>query len=88
MLNYFARRTNPTPYLSVLPPERAMFGEDAMLAALQKAPPDEIVVLPRDLRDYGEPDFGAGYAPRIHDWVTAHYRAVDAPSEGERWLRR
>lgn len=73
MINYLARRVNPTPYLSFLPPELQMFGEGAMLAALEAHPPDFIVWAPRDLSEYGYTDFGQGYAERLANWKDAHY---------------
>ena len=40
MLNYLARRVNPTPYCSLMPVEVVMFGEDQILEAFQRHPPD------------------------------------------------
>ena len=38
MVNYLARRVNPTPYINFMPPELIMFGEENMVAAFRSSP--------------------------------------------------
>jgi hypothetical protein len=75
-LNYLSRRVNPTPYISFMPPEVAMFGETEMLAAIQKNPPDFIILTPRSGSEYSMKPFGkeASYGKQVMDWVNAQYR--------------
>jgi hypothetical protein len=73
-LNYLARRRSPTPYLLFMPPELIIFGEDAIVVALEEDPPDAIVLLHRDTSEYGSPFFGRDYGLAISAWVLEHYR--------------
>jgi hypothetical protein len=74
LLNYLTRRRSPTRYFSLMPPELAMFGEDAVGRALAAQPPDFVVLLHRDTVEYGLPNFGTDYARSIYAWVRANYR--------------
>jgi hypothetical protein len=76
MLNYLTRRAAPTKFITWMPPELYFFGEAKMLAALQVEPPDWVLLLPRDLEEYGVSPFGAGYADSIARWIDARYVAV------------
>ena len=78
MLNYLTRRENPTPYLVFMVPEMLAFGEHQMLERLTAAPPDYILVIERDMREYGVESFGVeGYGRAILDWVRREYKPVD-----------
>jgi hypothetical protein len=76
MLNYLARRVNPTPYLNFMPPELAAFGEPAILAALASRAPDFVVLVHKDTTEYGARFFGREYGTPLLAWVRAHYRVV------------
>ena len=78
MLNYLTRRAAPTKYITWMPPELYFFGEVNMLAALKTAPPDWVLLAPRDFKEYGLPPFGEGYADSIANWIDANYRAVES----------
>jgi hypothetical protein len=78
-----------------MPPELYFFGESKMLSALQSAPPDWVLIVPRDFKEYGLPPFGEGYADSIANWIDANYREVDSwvaspEDDGATWrlLRR
>ena len=77
MINYLARRANPTPYVNTLPPESLMYGAGNMLAGLQSHPPDYIVLVHRATEEYGVPLFGKDYAQELFAWVRANYRTVE-----------
>jgi hypothetical protein len=77
MLNYLTRRAAPTEYITWMPPELYFFGEANMLAALRAAPPDWVLLVPRDFKEYGLPPFGEGYADSIANWIDANYREVE-----------
>ena len=80
MVNYLARRTNPTPFIVIMPPEVMMFGEDRMVQSFAEHPPDLILKTQTDLREYGYhvlPD----YAPKLAKWIDANYSPqVSAPT--------
>jgi len=77
MLNYLTRRTNPTPYV-VFAFEVWAYGEQTMLAAYQKQPPDYIVLIHRDAAEYGFSYFGQqkGFGYDFMQWVNQNYQAV------------
>jgi hypothetical protein len=74
VVNYLARRRNPTRHLNFVPPEVEIFGEDAILADLRAAPPDFVALVHRDTREYRLPLFGIDYARRLRDWVHDEHR--------------
>jgi hypothetical protein len=78
MLNYLTRRDNPTPYV-VFAFEVWAFGEQNMLAAYEKNPPDYIILIQRDSSEYGVPYFGLqkGYGFDVMQWVGRNYEPVE-----------
>jgi hypothetical protein len=78
MLNYLTRRDNPTPY-AVFAFEVWAFGEQTMLSAYEKNPPDYIVLVQRDSSEYGVPYFGLqkGYGFDVMQWVRRNYEPVE-----------
>lgn len=75
MINYQSRRRNPTPYTVFCLPEMTAFGEANMLAAYVKSPPDYIVLVHRDMSEYGVKYFGQqpGFGYDIMKWMRANY---------------
>ena len=76
MLDYLARRRAPAKHLNYMPPETVLFGEQAMLAALQASPPDAVLLVHKDTSEYGLPLFGHDYGVAILAWARARYREV------------
>jgi hypothetical protein len=78
MLNYLTRRDNPTPYV-VFAFEVWAFGEQTMLAAYEKNPPDYIVLIQRDSSEYGVAYFGQqkAYGFDVMQWVGRNYEPVE-----------
>ena len=78
MLNYLLRRDSPLRVVNLMPPELMTFGEDEVQRSLEAAPPDVVLLMHRDVREYGYPPFGTDprYGQRILRWVRAHYREV------------
>jgi hypothetical protein len=83
MVNYLARRATPTRHVNFMPPEVIAAGEDAMLAALQRHPPDAVVIDGSAvvLDDGGTSPYGRfsldhnyEWGGVTHDWIVAHYR--------------
>ncbi len=74
MLNYLSRRLAPTKHISFMPAELALFGgEKSMLAALQKNPPDHVIFVPRNMREYGYRAFVVDYCLEITGWINDNY---------------
>ena len=76
MLNFLARRANPTPYPILMPTEMTMFGEDRILGALEAHPPDYIALVHRNTSEFGVTFFGRDYAQRIRTWIMSRYEPV------------
>ncbi|MGH7177555.1 MAG: hypothetical protein ACREJC_09265 [Tepidisphaeraceae bacterium] len=72
MLNYLARRVNPSGFLNFTPPELIMYGEDRMLDALERNPPDWIALIDTGTAIYGT--FGRDYGQSLRAWVRRHYQ--------------
>lgn len=85
MINYLARRANPTPYIVLMPPELAAFGEHRVLESLQAAPPDYVILVFKDETEYGVPPFGQpGNGSSIVKWIEEHYRTESVIGEPPR----
>ncbi|UCC32626.1 MAG: glycosyltransferase family 39 protein [Phycisphaerales bacterium] len=76
MINYLARRINPTPYVNFMPPELTVFGEERMLAAFQASPPDYVVLVHKDTSEYGPRFFGRDYGRKLYDWIRQNYHPI------------
>jgi 4-amino-4-deoxy-L-arabinose transferase-like glycosyltransferase len=76
MLNYLSRLPNPTPYITFIPVEVALFGEDHMLRSLEAHPADFVILVHRETSEYGVQYFGQDYAKKINAWVMANYRPI------------
>ncbi|MBW2275266.1 MAG: glycosyltransferase family 39 protein [Deltaproteobacteria bacterium] len=76
MINYLARRVNPTGHINFMPPELIIFGEDEIVEAFRRAPPDFVLLTRKDTREYGGAGFGRDYGLALVDWIHAHYRGV------------
>lgn len=76
MLNYLARRANPTPYVTFMPLELLIFGEDKVVASFDRAPPDWVILVHKDTSEYGFPLFGIDYGVRLGGWVRERYEPV------------
>lgn len=77
MINYLARSENPTPFVNFMPPEMILFGEPTMLEALERRPPDVVVVTHKRTHEYGLPWFGRSYARDLGAWLEGHYHFVE-----------
>lgn len=74
MLNYLARAKNPTPFTTFMPPEMAAHGESAILSSLERTRPDCVVVVEKDLSEWGLHALGRDYALSIAEWLRREYR--------------
>ncbi|SFI15557.1 glycosyltransferase family 39 protein [Planctomicrobium piriforme] len=76
MINVLSRHPVPGRFLNFVPVDLKLFGEQAMLEDLRRAPPDWIVLLQRDTSEYRFATFGVDYAMSLGDWVQAAYEPV------------
>ena len=79
MINYLTRRANPTPYTTFMPTELAVYGEPAVLASLKATPPDYVLLVHKDTREFGVGYFGADprYGTQIMEWVRSQYDPIE-----------
>ncbi len=78
MLNYLARRANPTPYVDFSLPYLQHYGEDKILSAYALHSPDYIALMHCESGEYGVGYFGLerGYGRDIMQWVRTNYSPV------------
>jgi hypothetical protein len=80
MINYLARMPSPVaPFFFFSAATRGDL-EPAIVSELQKHPPDWVVIISRDLRDYGIERYGRhpGEGRQILDWASPNYGIVYA----------
>lgn len=76
LINFLARRRNPTAHVNLMPPELLLFTEERILAAFEAAPPDFVLLAARPMPEYAVPAFGRGHADRLHAWIRGRYRTL------------
>ncbi len=57
MLNYLLRLRDPLPTFDFVPPALAFYGVDKILGGIAAHPPDLMVILSRDIGEFGSPVF-------------------------------
>ncbi|PYQ62659.1 MAG: hypothetical protein DMF58_01100 [Acidobacteria bacterium] len=76
-LNYLSASRNPIRFHTFTPVETASRGvEDSIVSELAATPPDRVVVLTRDVREYGYRGFGIDYDRRLFDYIVKHYSVI------------
>ena len=74
MINYQTRRPSPVAYVNLCPPEITMYGEQNILKRLRNSPADYVVLVNKDVTEYGKVCFGApDYGPELMQWVNSNY---------------
>jgi len=78
MINYLSRRTNPAKYLRWNSAEVSVFGQDNMNDAFIEHSPDYVILIERDMREFGLKPFGAEerFGLKLMQWINSHYKAV------------
>jgi hypothetical protein len=76
MLNFLTARKNPSPFINFMPPELIVFKEDRILAAIQKSPPEYILIADKSTEEYGYQYFGRDYGQKIFGWLMKSYKPV------------
>jgi hypothetical protein len=77
MLNYLARRESPVEYLNFMPVELVLFGEERVVEALSRRPPDFVALVHKDTTEYGFPFFGRDYGVQLASWLAERYRPIE-----------
>ena len=74
-LNYLTRRATTLRQMNFMMTEMIVFGEPAIVAGLDRRPPDYIVLVDKDTSEFGVGPFGRDprYGQLIMDWVREHY---------------
>jgi len=84
--NYLLRVESPTPHISFMPLELELAGESQIVRDLSERPPDRVLWVARDVREYGYRGFGEpGYGREIIDWLRTDY--VRQNRDGTRFPR-
>lgn len=74
-LNYLARIPTPIRQHTFTPAESASARVEAeILRELNAQPPDAVVLVTRDVREFGSQGFGIDYNQRVLEWVRTRYR--------------
>jgi 4-amino-4-deoxy-L-arabinose transferase-like glycosyltransferase len=76
MLNYLTRRVNPTAYVTLMPPEVEVFGEEAMLESFIKTEPDYFILMNVDMSYFGCPSRCRYCGDKIREWIDRDYATV------------
>lgn len=76
MINYLSRRDNPTPFFSFLPVLLTLFGESAVVDALDHARPDYVLIVHDDTSEVGPRFLGRDYGHLLMAWVNSHYKEI------------
>ncbi len=85
MLNYLSRHSNPTHYFTWMLPELEVFGAANMFAAFKQSSPDFVLILPRDVAEYGMKPFGheERFGQALMEWVRRNYEPVFPQAQGQ-----
>jgi hypothetical protein len=76
MVNYLARRENPTSFIVMMPPEVIMFSQGRIIQSLAEHPPDLVVLVDSDVTEYGFRAFNVDYGRPIFEWIMGNYHVV------------
>jgi len=80
MINFLSRRVNPMEEIEFMP----NILEPEVIKSLQKQNPDYIVLVYRDMSEYGAAFFGKDYGLKVKQWVRNNYNVIfymQAPTE-------
>jgi hypothetical protein len=77
-INFLAGMRNSTPYLSAVPVEVDMFGQDAMLASFAAHPPDLLMYVRHDMSNFvpGQHYLGVDYLKALGQWIARNYAPI------------
>jgi hypothetical protein len=76
LANFLTRRSNPTPYLALMPVEEVAYTPARVAAAYRAAPPDFVLLVHKDTAEFGAPAFGRDYARELGGFLAQAYEPV------------
>lgn len=78
MLNYLARLDSPLSVINLMPLELGAFGEDRILDELRAAPPRFVMLVHKNVSEYGYAPFGTDsrYGNQTYKWIASRYRPI------------
>jgi hypothetical protein len=86
LLNYYAGLINPTGYVQLMPPEMIMYGQQNVLAALERSPPDWVVAVKSDPQAFGYMSFAKDYGRGVWRWISDRYAEVATTGDADFWM--
>jgi hypothetical protein len=81
-INYAAARPSSIPFTEIHPMALAMFGEQTIVAAFDRSPPQYILLMHVDEQAFGAHTFGRDYGLKLDAWIDSHYRYTGTFSNG------
>jgi hypothetical protein len=88
LINYYAAMINPTGYVHLMPPDIIMFGgQQSVVAALERSPPDWVVMIKSDPGSFGYRSFARDYGRDVWEWVRARYVEVATTGDARFWMK-
>ena len=76
MMNYLSRVDSSVPYTCFLPANFEMYGEHKIVRDFQDHPPDYVLLVHRNTREYGPSPFGREYGRELYSWILERYHSV------------
>ncbi len=76
MLNYLSRRDNHCYYVGATPTTLLRFGENKVLNAIKASSADYVILVDRDVTEFGYKFFGQDFAAKIYTWINENYSPV------------
>jgi hypothetical protein len=77
ILNYLSRRANPFCYISFMPFQQEVIGEDKALSSMITCSPDYIAITDRDTSEFGYKGFGVDYGVNVFAWIKENYKPLE-----------
>ncbi|MBF0504189.1 MAG: hypothetical protein HQL14_03705 [Candidatus Omnitrophica bacterium] len=72
MINFLSRRKNPMQDIEFMPNMK----EEKIIESFQKVQPNFVVVVFRDMSEYGAAFFGKDYGTKVDQWIQDHYSMI------------
>ncbi len=87
LLNFLTGLREPTRFITLMPTEAAVWGEETITEEFRKQPPDWVVLIHKDTSEFGARFFGRDYLTGLGALVASRYEPValwgDEPFSGE-----
>jgi hypothetical protein len=81
-INFASGRPSSVPFTEINPMALAMYGEQNVLQAFDRHPPDYVLIMEIDQSGLGASTFGRDYGRELSLWIASHYRYAGKFSGG------